>query len=502
MMHAGHATQGPPRRSSPPPIAHAAYPAEPHTHRPSAGQWNDPRALTHRMAHAPTPTRVSSSSSLFGSSGAPVSSPPAKSHGHMGMTAKISPGAHGASLMASPGPSMVVPLYAMPQGQPAPEEVATARVMSQQRASTTPSWRPEAQQRLSVPASSQRSASRSMGGCHSPEPVVQREVMLPRSSMPPPSCSSTGPSSPKSFAWNASWLPEASEPHHFGHDQCVAHAEPFHEAIPARSEAQQHELREALEAAQRATEANYKLTSQLEEANSRLEEAEQEAGFLRARLVDERSKAERTEHEISLLKVTLSDEKGKAALAAEKTRSSVHQHAPYADCGDTTSRLEDQLGSLQVRYNTLKKQYDAKGMQTSELQKQLDAKSKEMHEARLGKDEKDGKLQEALKENKNIRQKMINFSKDSSIADSEHRRLASAGRLMTPGEFARMMKSSEARNNFSQENARLFHRSADLETEAALQSKVLSGLRTRGLGNVIDEVWHDVSTIDACEDPA
>lgn len=322
--------------------------------------------------------------------------------------------------------------------------------------------------------------------------------------MPPPSCSSTGPSSPKSsfcetqYPWKASWLPEASEPLHIGHEQYVAHAEPMLEATPVRTEVQARELQEALEAAQRATEANFKLTAQLEEAAARLEEAEQEASFLKARLVDEKSKVEQAEHEISFLKVTLSDEKAKA----EKTRSSLHHHhTPYADCGDTTSRLEDQLGSLQVRYNTLKKQYDGKGMQTSELQKQLDAKNKELHDERLSKEEKDSKLQDAFKENKNIRQKMINFSKDSSIADAEHRRLASAGRLMTPGEFARMMKSSESKNNFSQENARLLHRTADLETESGLQSKVLSGLRERGLGNVIDEVWHDVSSIDACEDP-
>jgi len=496
MMHGSHATQGPSRRSSPPPVAHVAYSSEPQTSR-CASQWNDPRALTHRMAHAPTPTRISSSSSLFGSSGAPVGSPPIKSHSQVGIAAKISPGPHGSSLTASPGPAMqAVPVFAMPHGHIAPEEVATARLMPH-----TSSWTPlsgHPQQRLSTPAGA-LCGKRSSSGCRSPDPM-QRDTFLPRSSMPPPSCSSTLPSSPgKSFAetaWKtstASFLPETPKPTEIsrnGNEQYSVQTDLVPEATPARTDYQEreleHELRQSSEAVQRAKEANAKL-------NARLEEAEHEVSSLKARLSDERAKAE---HKISFLKATLTLEKGKA----EKT--SVEAHAPHADGQESsaTARLEDQLGSLQVRYNTLKKQYDGKGMHASEMQKQTEAKNKELREIEVKLEEKEQKLQESFSENKKIRQKMINFSKESQIADAEHRRIASVGRLMTPGEFSRMMKSSEARNGFSQENARLFHRSAELDTEAQLQGKVLSRLREKGLGNLVDEVWHDVAASDAIQE--
>lgn len=482
-MHGGHATQGPPRRSSPPPAAHVAY-SEPQTSR-CASQWTDPQALTHRMAHAPTPTRISSSSTLFGSSGAPVGSPPMKSHSQIGIAAKISAGQHG-SLTASPGPAMqAVPVFAMPHGHAVPEEVATARLMPR-----TSSWTPlggHAQQRLSTPAGA-LCGKRSSSGCRSPDPM-QRDTFLPRSSMPPPSRSTALPSSPgKLFAeqpWKpitASFLPDTPKPTEIsrsGHEQYSVQTEPVPEASPARTDFQEHELerelRQSSEAVQRAKEANAKLNARLEEA----------------------------EHEISFLKASLSLEKGKAektSVEAEKTCAEAAIHADSQE-SSATARLEDQLGSLQVRYNTLKKQYDGKGMHASEMQKQTETKNKELREVELKLEEKEHKLQESLKENKHIRQKLINFSKESQVADAEHRRIASVGRLMTPGEFSRMMKSTEARNGFSQENARLFHRSAELETETQLQGKVLSRLREKGLGNLIDEVWHDVATSDAIQGP-
>lgn len=256
------------------------------------------------------------------------------------------------------------------------------------------------------------------------------------------------------------------------------------EATPVRAEVHERELQELRQANAKLNEANAKLTARLEERSTRLEEAEQEISQLAAEKL-------RAEHEVSFLKTSLSDEKAKAQKSGVE-----NHHSSNTDCRG----LEDQIGSLTVRYNTLKKQYDAKGTEARELQKQLDLKSKELDEKDGKVEERENKLQESLKENRNIRQKMANWAKDAQITDAEHRRMTSAGRLNTPGEFARMMKSSENRNNMSQENASLISRNIELEAESQLDNKVLSRLREKGLGNVIDEVWHEVSACEELED--
>lgn len=216
---------------------------------------------------------------------------------------------------------------------------------------------------------------------------------------------------------------------------------------------------------------------------ARLEEADQEIARLNARHKADQENA--------------AEWKAKAELASLASQATSPPTYPEG----RESRLEDQLGSLQVRFNTLKKLHDAKSVEVSDIKKQLDTKHKELADRDGERGDSEKKLQECLKENRNIRQKMENFSKDAQVADAEHRRIAAVARLMAPGEFMRNMKSSEAKNNFSQDNSRLCHRNAELETESKLQDTILARLRQKGLGDVINEAWREVCTAEANEDP-
>lgn len=209
-----------------------------------------------------------------------------------------------------------------------------------------------------------------------------------------------------------------------------------------------------------------------------------------------REKLKEAEQDILSLNASAAHWKAKA----EQQQTALEgQVAAQPECRE--ARLEDQLGSLQVRFNSLKKQHDGKVTELIELKKQLDGKHKEFFDLAGERGEWERKLQDCSKENRSIRQKMETFAKDVQVADAEHRRIAESCSLMVPGEFMRNIKSSEARNNFSQENAQLVNRNSELETECTLHEKFLSCLRQKGLGDVINEVWHEVSTSEACEDP-
>jgi len=86
--------------------------------------------------------------------------------------------------------------------------------------------------------------------------------------------------------------------------------------------------------------------------------------------------------------------------------------------------------------------------------------------------------------------------------ESQLRRTSSAVSLISPGEFARMAKNSEARNVFSVENARLTSRNSELETVAVLIRKENSLLRRRLTQAICDEVAHEVRDAVAISEDA
>lgn len=268
----------------------------------------------------------------------------------------------------------------------------------------------------------------------------------------------------------------------------------------------------------RQDEAIADLKAQLQVKTEKLEKARREKDRLEASISDEvslRRKIEtdsslalsQAQEEISLLKAWLAERDEKAE--AEKD-SATQQQADKIDA----ARLENELATLQIRYNTLKKQYDAKSSREREHERQLDAQrseierlKKELQEADTKQDakseEKEAKLLECSRENKALRQKIASLSRDFQLADAEHRRIASAHRLMAPQEFARKMQSDEMRCSLSQEVQRLARRNDDLETDMRCKDKVLHRLRQeRGLGDFIEEAWRQELAADGVgQDP-
>jgi hypothetical protein len=77
--------------------------------------------------------------------------------------------------------------------------------------------------------------------------------------------------------------------------------------------------------------------------------------------------------------------------------------------------------------------------------------------------------------------------------ETQLRRCSSAASLVSPGEFMRMMKNSEAKNSFSVDNARLFSRNSELESEAMLIKKEISLLRRHVPTEVVGAIWREAA---------
>lgn len=268
----------------------------------------------------------------------------------------------------------------------------------------------------------------------------------------------------------------------------------------------------------RQDEAIADLKAQLQAKADKLEKARREKDRLEASINEEVSLRRKIESDSSLALSQAQEEIGflKACLTelnekAEAEKDSATQQ--QADKMDAV-RLENELATLQIRYNTLKKQYDAKSAREREHERQLDVQrselerlKKELQEADTKQDakaeEREAKFLECSKENKALRQKIASLSRDFQLADAEHRRIASAHRLMAPQEFARKMQSDEMRCSLSQEAQRLARRNDDLETDLRCKDKVLQRLRQeRGLGDFIEEAWRQELAADGLgEDP-
>merc|ERR1719424_2435470 len=103
-----------------------------------------------------------------------------------------------------------------------------------------------------------------------------------------------------------------------------------------------------------------------------------------------------------------------------------------------------------------------------------------MLEAYKEKDEKETRL---------LRQKLQEARVHVENLASQLRRTSGAASIIAPGEFMRSIKSSEAKNGFSQANACLVSRNAELESEALLIRKENALLRVRLPSEVADALW-------------
>lgn len=139
-----------------------------------------------------------------------------------------------------------------------------------------------------------------------------------------------------------------------------------------------------------------------------------------------------------------------------------------------------QLNDLQVELGEVRRRHQ------QEREAERKAASRQAEEATRLALEKDTaeRAEEAAKraENKeirNLRQKLQHQRDDIANLESQLRKITAVRGLMTPGEFGRMASSTEAKNHFSVENANLFARNSELETECALVRKENALLRRR-----------------------